>query len=80
YEEKGQIIYFISINIRRKNTRSLLYSCKLCSSRFIKALLEFTLKSYPYSEIYAFASFSVKNFFLKAGFKIIKENIVIIDQ
>ncbi|ELQ2157403.1 hypothetical protein QTC49_001861, partial [Campylobacter jejuni] len=45
---------------------------------------EFTLKSYPYSEIYAFASFSVKNFFLKAGFKIIKENIkeniVIIDQ
>lgn len=48
----------------------MLYSCKLCSSRFIKALLEFTLKSYPYSEIYAFASFSVKNFFLKAGFKI----------
>ncbi|EOH3581952.1 hypothetical protein ACI2D4_06170 [Campylobacter jejuni] len=42
--------------------------------------MEFTLKSYPY----AFASFSVKNFFLKAGFKIIKENIkeniVIIDQ
>ncbi|EPN6339294.1 GNAT family N-acetyltransferase, partial [Campylobacter jejuni] len=78
--EKGQIIYFISINIRRKNTRSLLYSCKLCSSRFIKALLEFTLKSYPYSEIYAFASLSAKNFFLKAGFKIIKENIVIRDQ
>lgn len=50
----------------------MLYSCKLCSSRFIKALLEFTLKSYPYSEIYAFASFSVKNFFLKAGFKIIQ--------
>lgn len=48
--------------------------------KVIKALLEFTLKSYPYSEIYAFASFSVKNFFLKAGFKIIKENIVIIDQ
>ncbi|QIW65558.1 hypothetical protein [Campylobacter jejuni] len=46
--------------------------------------MEFTLKSYPYSEIYAFASFSVKNFFLKAGFKIIKENIkeniAIIDQ
>lgn len=49
----------------------MLYSCKLCSSRFIKALLEFTLKSYPYSEIYAFASLSSKNFFLKAGFKII---------
>ncbi|HEG0984489.1 TPA: GNAT family N-acetyltransferase, partial [Campylobacter jejuni] len=32
------------------------------------------------SEIYAFASLSAKNFFLKAGFKIIKENIVIRDQ
>ncbi|EOI6641338.1 GNAT family N-acetyltransferase, partial [Campylobacter jejuni] len=31
-------------------------------------------------EIYTFASLSSKNFFLKAGFKIIKENIAIIDQ
>lgn len=41
-----------------------------------KALLEFAIKNYPYNEIYTFSSISAKNFFLKANFKIIKENIV----
>ncbi|EAI7262619.1 GNAT family N-acetyltransferase [Campylobacter lari] len=59
----------------------MLYSCKSYAHQgYGKALLEFALKNYPYSEIYTFASLSAKNFFLRAGFKIIKENIAIRDQ
>ncbi|EAK9877780.1 GNAT family N-acetyltransferase [Campylobacter lari] len=80
YEEKGQIISFISINLKEKILDLCFTHANYAHQGYGKALLEFALKNYPYSEIYTFASLSAKNFFLKAGFKIIKENIAIIDQ
>lgn len=40
-------------------------------------LLDFILKTYLHNEIYTFASLSAKDFFLKNGFELIKENKVI---
>lgn len=80
YEEKGQIISFISINLKEKILDLCFTHANYAHQGYGKALLEFALKNYPYSEIYTFASLSAKNFFLKAGFKTIKENITIRDQ
>lgn len=40
-------------------------------------LLDFILKTYLHNEIYTFASLSAKDFFLKNGFELIRENKVI---
>ncbi|CAM4075393.1 GNAT family N-acetyltransferase [Campylobacter armoricus] len=80
YEEKDKIISFISINLKEKTLDLCFTHVNFAYQGYGKALLEFALKSYPYSEIYTFASLSAKSFFLKAGFKIIKENIAIRGQ
>ncbi|EIY6494800.1 GNAT family N-acetyltransferase [Campylobacter volucris] len=80
YEKEGKIITFISINLKEKMLDLFFSDSKFAYQGYGKALLEFAIKNYPYNEIYTFSSISAKNFFLKANFKIIKENIVLKNQ
>lgn len=77
YEKRGKIASFISVKQEQKLLDLLFTHPDFVRQGLAQNLLDFILKTYLHNEIYTFASLSAKDFFLKNGFELIRENKVI---
>lgn len=77
YEKRGKIASFISVKQEQKLLDLLFTHPDFVRQGLAQNLLDFILKTYLHNGIYTFASLSAKDFFLKNGFELIRENKVI---
>lgn len=75
-KKEDKVVSFIGIMSDYKMLDLLFTHPNFTRQGLAQNLLNFALKNYIHKEIYTFASLSAKDFFLKNGFKIVKENEV----
>lgn len=76
YKKEGKVVSFIGIMSDYKMLDLLFTHPNFTRKGLAQNLLDLALKNYIHKEIYTFASLSAKDFFLKNGFKIVRENKV----
>ncbi len=76
-KKEGEITSFISVKKEQQLLDLLFTHPDFVRQGLAQNLLDFILKTYLHNEIYTFASLSAKDFFLKNGFELIRENKVI---